>query len=273
MKGFARSQNGPRLAAADAQTVMPLNQEKGGGLPAHYINFQSWVHVSKGEPTSLSREDIRNALKQWNLAWDNHNLEGVNELFHEEVLFENWTGGRAKGKEDLKKAWEPWFTNHRGFRFTEEETFIDEKEQKVLYRWILEWPSLEKGYEGKAEKRRGVDVLHFQDGKIEQWIIKPSKVRVAAQEICEFYAAGGRGDALALWLYLKTQHPTKIDNGKTFAFAPKSMEKSQCIPGWKASKYHYQFKLLLKLNKVEQVRGRTSSNGKFLPCLYIFKAQ
>jgi len=116
----------------------------------------------------LSREEIKNALKEWNLAWDNHDLEGVLKLFHDEVLFENWTGGKAVGKETLRKAWTPWFVNHGGFRFTEEETFIDEKEQKVLFRWQLEWPSLERGYEGKPEKRRGVDVLHFQDGKIIQ---------------------------------------------------------------------------------------------------------
>jgi hypothetical protein len=48
----------------------------------------------------------------------------------------------------------------------EEETFIDEKEQKVLYRWLLEWPSFESGSEGKPEKRRGVDVIHFKNGKI-----------------------------------------------------------------------------------------------------------
>jgi len=114
----------------------------------------------------LSRQEIKDVLKQWNLAWDNHDLEGVIKLFHDKVLFENWTGGKAEGKEVLRKAWAPWFTNHGGFRFTEEETFIDEKEQKVLYRWQLEWPSPEKGYEGKREKRRGVDVLHFQDGKI-----------------------------------------------------------------------------------------------------------
>jgi ketosteroid isomerase-like protein len=114
----------------------------------------------------LSREEIKNAVTKWNLAWDRHDLEEVMELFHDEVLFENWTGGKAHGKEALRKAWTPWFANHGGFRFTEEDIFIDEKEQKVLYRWQLEWPSLEKGYEGRPEKRRGIDVLHFQDGKI-----------------------------------------------------------------------------------------------------------
>jgi ketosteroid isomerase-like protein len=116
----------------------------------------------------LSREDIKKALNRWNLAWDKHDLDGVMDLFHDDVLFDNWTGGQVKGKENLRKAWTPWFANHGGFRFSEEETFIDEDEQKVLYRWQLNWPSFERGYEGRSEMRRGVDVLHFRDGKIIQ---------------------------------------------------------------------------------------------------------
>lgn len=115
---------------------------------------------------TLSREEIKDALKKWNIAWDNHDLEGVMGLFHDDILFENYTGGKAKGKEALRKAWTPWFKDHGEFRFIEEETFIDEKDQKALYRWTLEWPSLEKGYEGTTERRRGVDVLHFKEGKI-----------------------------------------------------------------------------------------------------------
>lgn len=116
----------------------------------------------------FSRKQIEKALAKWQRAWNEHDLDGVMELFHDEVLFVNWTGGKAKGKENLRRAWAPWFTNHGGFRFTEEETFIDEAVQKVLYRWQLKWPSSEKGYEGKPEKRQGVDVLHFRDGKIIQ---------------------------------------------------------------------------------------------------------
>jgi len=114
----------------------------------------------------LSREEIIKALKKWNLAWDRHDLDGVMALFHEDVIFENWTGGRIKGKAALRKAWQPWFANHGDFRFVEDETFIDETGQKVLYRWSLEWPSFESGAEGKPEKRSGVDVIHFKDGKI-----------------------------------------------------------------------------------------------------------
>jgi len=114
----------------------------------------------------VTRKQILEALRKWNQAWDEHDLDGVMALFHEAVVFENWTGGTVNGKDALRKAWAPWFADHGGFRFTEEETFIDEAQQKVLYRWRLDWPSVERGHQGKPERRRGVDVIHFQDGKI-----------------------------------------------------------------------------------------------------------
>jgi len=116
----------------------------------------------------LSKEEISKAMAQWELAWNDHDLNGVMELFHEDVFFEHWHGAIVQGKEALHQAWAPWFENHGGFRFTTEDLFVDEARQKVLYRWQLDWPSLEKGYEGRPEKRRGVDVVHFRDGKIIQ---------------------------------------------------------------------------------------------------------
>ena len=53
----------------------------------------------------LSRIEIETALHKWNQAWDNHDLDGVMALFHDEVYFENWTGGGAQGKAALEKAY------------------------------------------------------------------------------------------------------------------------------------------------------------------------
>lgn len=114
----------------------------------------------------LSREEIIAALEGWNRAWDAHDRDGVMNLFHDDIIFDNWTGGQAHGKEALRKAWTPWFQNHGGFRFIAEDLFIDEMQQKVLYQWSLEWPSSEAGFEGLPEKRRGVDVIHFKEGKL-----------------------------------------------------------------------------------------------------------
>jgi ketosteroid isomerase-like protein len=114
----------------------------------------------------LDREETIAALSRWNDAWNDHDLDRVMELLHDEVEFENWTGGRVTGKEALRKAWAPWFANHGGFRFTTEDLFVDEKAGKVLFRWALDWPSGEKGREGQPERRRGVDVMRFRDGRI-----------------------------------------------------------------------------------------------------------
>ena len=35
----------------------------------------------------LSREEIITALKEWNHAWGNHDLEGVMKLYHDDIIF------------------------------------------------------------------------------------------------------------------------------------------------------------------------------------------
>lgn len=114
----------------------------------------------------LTRKEIKQLLADCYKAWDRHDLDQVMTFFHEEIFFENWTGAYVKGKENLRSAWRSWFDNHGGFRFLEAETFVDEAMQKACYRWLLEWPCMEPGYENKMELRKGVDVLHFKDGKI-----------------------------------------------------------------------------------------------------------
>ena len=114
----------------------------------------------------LTREQIREEMAKNSVSWDNHDLEGVLEMYHDDIYFENWTGGNAKGKQALREAWTPWFTSGGNFKFNQEDLFIDEDEQKLTFTWELEWPSMEKGYEGKPEKRRGLDIIHFKDGKV-----------------------------------------------------------------------------------------------------------
>jgi ketosteroid isomerase-like protein len=114
----------------------------------------------------LKKQQIIDTLTDWNNAWNEHDIDKVAALFHDDIVFENWTGAKIDGAAALKKAWEPWFKNHGNFRFTTEDLFVDEGEQKVLFQWTLEWPSPDSKYRGKPERRRGVDVMHFKDGKI-----------------------------------------------------------------------------------------------------------
>jgi len=117
---------------------------------------------------NLSKSKILPLFNEWLLAWNEHNLNEVMKLFHDDIVFEHWTGTKVIGKDLLRKLWMPWFLNHGNFKFIEEDTFFDEEEQKILFTWRLEWPSQLKAYRGKPEIRRGVDVLYFEDGKIIQ---------------------------------------------------------------------------------------------------------
>ncbi len=114
----------------------------------------------------LTREEIIAAMNRNGEAWDRQDLEGVLELYDDDIYFENWTRARVKAKEALRRAWTPWFSSGERFVFQREDLFIDEEEQKLTTTWELHWPSPEKGYEGREEKRRGLDIIHFRNGKI-----------------------------------------------------------------------------------------------------------
>lgn len=115
---------------------------------------------------NLLKTEILKMIKEWLTQWNSYNLEGVLELMHEDIIFENWTGAIVKGKNNLQRSWAPWFLKHGNFKFITEDIFVDEQEQKVLISWTFLWPSLEKYFKGKPEVRRGVDVIHLMDGKI-----------------------------------------------------------------------------------------------------------
>lgn len=114
----------------------------------------------------LSRSEILENFNLWLIAWDNYDLETVLKYMHEDIVFEGWDGTVVTGKKTLQAIWTPWFIFNGNFKFISEDISIDEQNQKMTFLWRLEWPSIEKDFKGKPEVRRGLDVLHFLDGKI-----------------------------------------------------------------------------------------------------------
>ena len=113
----------------------------------------------------FSRLGFKQVLKKWYRAWNDHNLKEVVDLFHDDIIFENWDGVTISGKKKLQRVWASWFKNHGNFCFIEKETFIDEIDQKVLFSWKFTWPSRQNN-SNKTETIYGVDILHFSDNKI-----------------------------------------------------------------------------------------------------------
>ena len=114
----------------------------------------------------MNREEAVSRFEEWLVSWNNHDLEKVMEILHDQVVFERWTNTTTKGKSLLKKSWTPWFLNHGNFKFTRKDLFFDEEQQTMTFVWGLEWPSLDKIHFGKPEVRQGVDILYFKNGKI-----------------------------------------------------------------------------------------------------------
>lgn len=117
------------------------------------------------EPRASARDRMAHDLARWYRAWDEHDLEGVLALMHDDVRFEHWDGSLIIGKAALRRAWSAWFAGG-GFRFVEQETFLDETVSKALFRWRLRRPSPLPDHRGEPQERQGVDVLHFADGLI-----------------------------------------------------------------------------------------------------------
>ena len=114
----------------------------------------------------LKNDEVIEKLSRWLNAWNEHNLEAVVAILHDNVVFENWDGQIVKGKQNLRKIWAPWFMFHGNFNFICEDAFFSEKEQKLVFQWVLEWPSLEAKYKGDRELRKGIDIIHFNNGEI-----------------------------------------------------------------------------------------------------------
>jgi len=117
---------------------------------------------------TLSRAALLHLFDTWLAAWGVHDLDGVMAPMHDEVVFEHWTGATVRGKRALRRAWTPWFRQHGNFSFSAEDVFVDELDQKMLFRWSLEWPAPDGPSSRAREIRRGVDVLHFVDGRIRE---------------------------------------------------------------------------------------------------------
>jgi hypothetical protein len=110
--------------------------------------------------------EIQQHFDEWLIAWNNLDINGVMKFIHNDIVFENWNGNLISGKDALEKSWQFWFLHHGNFKFFKEDFFTDEVNQKMVFTWQLEWPSIEKNYAGKPEKRRGVDILYLKEGKI-----------------------------------------------------------------------------------------------------------
>lgn len=95
-------------------------------------------------------------------AFNRNDLDAVMAFFTDDVVYEELHGPINRGRDAVRKAFEPQFAGSFGrMEFLEDDTFIDASADKVMSSWHL---SLEM--DGEPRVLHGLDLLEFEGSLI-----------------------------------------------------------------------------------------------------------
>ncbi len=110
---------------------------------------------SRIAPTTLI-----DAARQFTRAFNENDLDGVMEWFAADSVYDQFDGAQARGRDEIRTAFEPQFAGAFGvMKFNEEELFVDADERKAMISWACSIES-KKG----TVSWRGLDLLSFDEG-------------------------------------------------------------------------------------------------------------
>lgn len=112
------------------------------------------------------RPDDRAALDRlatgFTEAFNREDIDAVMSYFAADAIYDEFNDIRHVGRDAIRRAFEPQFAGRFGrMRFHTEDMFLDVAAGKALIRWTL---TLEEPHRQGAY--RGLDILHFEDGKL-----------------------------------------------------------------------------------------------------------
>ncbi len=95
-------------------------------------------------------------------AFNRENIDDVMSYFADDAIYDEFNAVRHDGKDAIREAIVPQFRGDFGrMRFHTEDMVLDVPAGKALIRWLLTFEEA-----GRAGGWRGLDVLHFADGKL-----------------------------------------------------------------------------------------------------------
>ena len=110
----------------------------------------------------------RATLEKWVIdfteAFNREDIDEVMSYFADDAIYDEFNAVCHQGKAAIREAFVPQFRGDFGrMRFHTEDMFLDVDTGKALIRWMLtlEQPDRAGGW-------RGLDILHFEDGKLVQ---------------------------------------------------------------------------------------------------------
>ncbi len=132
---------------------------------------------------TASREQLKAWVEDFTEAFNRENIDEVMAYFADDAVYDEFHGGRHVGKAAIRAAFEPQFAGKYGrMRFHTEDMFLDAEAGKAMISWLL---TLETG--AHAGGWRGLDLLHFRDGRLveKQTYAKTERPRIVKKEDSE----------------------------------------------------------------------------------------
>jgi len=107
--------------------------------------------------TPIASPKLSDAARQFTRAFNENDLDGVMAWFAEDSVYDQFDGAQARGRNEIRTAFEPQFAGSFGvMKFNEEELFVDPDERKAMISWACSIES-KRG----TVSWRGLDLLSF----------------------------------------------------------------------------------------------------------------
>ena len=114
--------------------------------------------------SETDRKRIDELSAQISDAFNRRDLDAVMAFFRDDALYVEFNGTENRGKENIRKAFEPQFRGDFGpILFHQEDLFVDENAGKAVSRWRC---TLELN--GAPQEWSGLDVYVFEGERIKE---------------------------------------------------------------------------------------------------------
>lgn len=109
-----------------------------------------------------ARAALKKLVIDFTEAFNCENIDEVMSYFADDAIYDEFNAVRHNGTDAIRAAFVPQFRGDYGkMRFHTEDMFLDVPAGKALIRWLLTFEEAER-----AAGWRGLDILHFADGKL-----------------------------------------------------------------------------------------------------------
>ena len=108
---------------------------------------------------SIAPTELVDAAREFTRAFNENDLDSVMAWFAVDSVYDQFDGAQARGRDEIRTAFEPQFAGAFGvMKFNEEELFVDADERKAMISWSCSIESKQ----GPASWR-GLDLLSYDE--------------------------------------------------------------------------------------------------------------